>query len=272
VPTTSEALELAQQAQAAAEVLWLRGDREEALARAMGALETTLSVAPPAAALGPQPAALLRAAQLATMDAGAIDEREALVLPLLRAQRAAARRIARAVESPEARRARRRRWAVGAWCVLVALVSLALYRPHGQHAQASAMLARSDFFGPSRAIDGDRKTAWLLPDATAGTLSIELVPARDVRSVRLVQPELASPMRATGTACVRLYRGQRAIAQQRASFMPETTRGARFGQRLFGSPPREREVMLRGRGVTRVEIVVEAWRGAGGGLAEVELR
>ena len=32
------------------------------------------------------------------------------------------------------------------------------------------------------------------------------------------------------------------------------------------------EVALRGRGVTRVEIVVEAWRGTGAGLAEVVLR
>ena len=67
-----------QQAAAAAEVLWLRGDREEALARAMHALETTLSVAPPGNTIGSQPSALLRTARLACMDAGAIDERDAL--------------------------------------------------------------------------------------------------------------------------------------------------------------------------------------------------
>ena len=283
---TMQALELARQAQAAAEVLWLRGDRDEALARAVSALETTLSVAPPSAALGPRPAALLRAAQLATRDAGAFSERAGLVLPVLRAQRRAERLIARSVESPGARRARRIRVAVGAWCVLVALASVALYRPHGLTAHATAVLARSDYFGASRAIDGDLKTAWLLPDRTLGALTIDLVPPRNLEALHLVQPEPAVPARGTTTARVRLYRGARAIAERHVSFLrmkPSLRplqlpgRPATLPERAMmprGMPAFEQqlEVALRGRGVTRVEIVVEAWRGTGGGLAEVVLR
>ena len=269
---TRSALELARQAQAAAEVLWLRGDRDEALARALDALEATLAVAPASAALGPRPAALLRAAQLARRDAAAVDERAALVLPLLRARRRAERLLTRALESPGARRARRVRFAVGAWCALAALASLALYRPHGVHARASAALARSDYFGAERALDGDPKTAWLLPDRTAGTLTLDVVPPRDVRAVRLVLPAPAVPPRAITVARVRLYRGARTVAEQRVSFSSEPPRVGAPGRRAPRPLARERVVVLEGRGVTQVEIVVEAWRGLGGGLAEVELR
>lgn len=253
-------------------MLWLRGDREEALVRAMHALEATLSAAPRPAALGPRPAALLRAAQLASMDAGAVEERAALVLPLLRARRRADRVVTRAVESPAARRTRRVRTAVALWCVLVAAVVVALYRPHGLSARASAALARSEYFGGARAIDGDRKTAWLLPDRETGTLSIELVPPREVHSVRLVQPEPTFRVRETSGARVRLYRGERAIAEKRVSFLTVGAPGQRPVRRAPTNAQAEREVALHGRGVTRVEVLVESWRGVGGGLAEVELR
>lgn len=272
MPRTNDTLELARQAHASAEVLWLRGDREEALARAIRALELTLSVTPTSAALGTQPATLLRQAQGASMDASATDEQSALVLPLLRARRRAERRVLRSIETHAGRHARHVRWAVGAWCLLVALASLALYRPHGPRAHATEVLGRSDFFGAPRAIDGDAKTSWLLPDHRGGALVIELVPARNVRAVRLTQPDFGSTMRATRSARVRLYRGPRAIAQQRVSFLPPTRPGQRLGLRGFMSVAHEREVPLRGLGVTRVEIVVESWRGLGGGLAEVELR
>ena len=170
--------------------------------------------------------------------------------------------------------------------MLVALASVALYRPHGLTAHATAVLARSDFFGASRAIDGDLKTAWLLPDRTLGALTIDLVPPRNVEALRLVQPEPAVPARGTTTARVRLYRGERAIAERHVSFLrvkPSLralalpgrpgTRPER-GVMPRGMPVFEQalEVALRGRGVTRVEIVVEAWRGTGAGLAEVVLR
>lgn len=260
MPNANDALAVAQQARAAAELLWLRGDREDALSRATHALETTLSVAPVSAALGPRAASLLRAAQLATMDAGARAEQEALVLPILREQRRAARRIARALETPAARRRRHLHLGVAVWCVVVAALAFTLYRPHGLHAHATATLARSDYFGASRALDGDPKTAWLLPDHKAGTLVIDVVPPRDVHVVTIAQPQPLIPRRATTNARVRLYRGGRAIAERRVAFAPSS------------AAPSVLEVAVEGRGVTRVEIFVSAWRGAGGGVAEVGLR
>lgn len=251
-------------------MLWLRGDREDALHRAMSALETTLAVAPAWAPIGTRPAALLRAAQLATMDATASAERDALVLPMLRAQRRAVQLIVRALESPGARRARRIRGAVIAWCLFVVALSIVLYRPHGLSARASAELARSDFFGAQRAIDGDAQTAWLLPDRTAGTLWVDIVPPRDISAVCMTQPVPAEPARTTLRARIRLYRGGRAVAQEHVSFVPGVPHPlARHGAEAV---EREREIAIRGRGVTRVEIVVEEWRGLGGGLAEVVLR
>ena len=272
MPQTNDALELARQAQAAAQVLWLRGDREDALRRAMSSLETTLAIAPASAPIGARPAALLRAAQLATTDATASAEREALVLPMLRAQRRAARLIVRALESPSERRARRIRGALIAWCLVVAALSIVLYRPHGLSARASATLARSDYFGAQRAIDADAQTSWLLPDRTTGTLWIDLVPPRDISALHLTQPAPAQPARTTSRARIRLYRGGRAIAQQQISFAPVSAPGRAVVRRGAEAVEREREVALHGRGVTRVEIVIEEWRGLGGGLAEVALR
>lgn len=272
MPHTKDALELARQAQAAAQVLWLRGDREDALLRAMSALETTLAIAPASAPIGSRPAALLRAAQLATMDVTASAERDSLVLPMLRAQRRAAQLIVRALESPSERRARRVRGAVVVWCLLVAALSIVLYRPHGLSARASAELARSDYFGAHRAIDADAQTAWLLPDRTTGTLWIDIVPPRDIRAVRMTQPAPSYPARTTSRVRVRLYRGGRAIAQERVSFVPVSAPGHRVARHGAEVVAREREVAIRGRAVTRVEIVVQEWRGLGAGLAEVVLR
>lgn len=170
------------------------------------------------------------------------------------------------------RRARLFRAGVGVWCVLVALVATALYRPHVPTATATASLASSDFFGPSRALDDDPATAWLLPDHTAGTLRIDLAPPRDVHALTLAQPAPAVPVRATAAAHVRLLRGTRVLAEQRVRLPARAPRDGGVGVDGTGFGAAAITLPIAGRGVTRIEIEVESSHGAGGGLAEVELR
>jgi hypothetical protein len=251
-------------------LLWLRGDRRDALARAREALALTLFAASGAGAHDDAATQLLATTSLS--DTSPTARGDAWVLPLLRARRRVERRWERATESPAARRARRLRWGVAAWCGLVALATVALYRPHVPTGTATASLAASDFFGPARALDDDPTTAWLLPDGTAGTLTIDLAPPRDVHALTLAQPAPANPLRGTARARVRLLRGTRALAEQDVTLPARAPRDGGVGVDDRGFGAAARTVPLAGRGVTRIEVRIDAWHGAGGGLAEVELQ
>jgi hypothetical protein len=265
-----DAVARARQAHATAELLWLRGDRSDALARAREALALTLFAASEVGNADADAVQLLESTLFYT--ASPAIRVDASVLPLLRARRRVERRWARATESPAARRARRLRWGVAAWCALVALAAAALYRPHVPTATATASLAASDFFGPARALDDDPTTAWLLPDRTAGTLSIDLAPPRDVHALTLAQPAPATPLRATARAHVRLLRGKRVLAEQDVTLPARAPRDGGVGVDGGGFGAAALTVPLAGRGVTRIEVRIDAWHGAGGGLAEVELQ
>lgn len=265
-----DAVARARQAHATAELLWLRGDRREALARAREALALTLDAAAPSDASDAGAAQLLEDTRVSP-ESQTI-QGDGFVLPLLRARRRVERRWLRAIESPAARRASRVRTGVAVWCVLVALAAAALYRPHEPTATASAALAASDFFGPARALDDDPATAWLLPDRTPGTLAIELAPPRDVHALTLAQPAPANPLRATASARVRLLRGTRVLVEQGVTLPARAPRDGGVGVDDSGFGAAALTVPLAGRGVTRVEVQVDAWHGAGGGLAEVALQ
>ncbi len=299
-PDARDAIAQARQAHAAAEVLWLRGARGgarprpgDALARTLSATAGSATALPAAtrtaASTTPQSDSSMRpAASPAEADAARWLEaargaehldaasRDALVLPLLRARRRAEHRWLRAAETPDARRARLVRRGVAAWCGLVAVCAVALYRPHAPTATATATLAASDFFGPARAVDGDPATAWLLPDRSVGALTIDLAPPRDVRAITLVQPVTAQPLRGVARIRVRLLRGRHALNEAISTLPARAPRGldaglaAGLGADIAG--PAARTLPLAGRGVTRVEVHVDAWHGAGGGLAEVELQ
>jgi hypothetical protein len=265
-----DAVARARQAHAAAELLWLRGDRREALDRARAALALTLEVASGAGTVDAAATQFLESTSVSSVSRAV--HGDAWVLPLLRARRRVERRWERATERPAARRARRLRWGVAAWCALVAVVAAALYRPHVPTATATASLAASDFFGPARALDDDPATAWLLPDHTAGTLRIELAPPRDVHALTLAQPAPSTPLRGTASARVRLLRGSRVLVEQAVTLPASAPQDGGVGVDGAGFGAAAVTVPITGRGVTRVEVEVESSHGAGGGLAEVELQ
>lgn len=141
-------------------------------------------------------------------------------------------------------------------CLGIAALGWALWPERGAFATASGVWASSSDYGPSRAIDGDEATMWILPDGVPGWLEVRLSPARPVERITLVNagpPTLRD--RGTRRYVVELYAGG-ALARTLAGELEGAERASAT-----------HEVGLEG--VERIRFVVESHHGLGGGLAEL---
>lgn len=135
-------------------------------------------------------------------------------------------------------------------------------RPFANVRDSGTFFADPSFSG-EKAFDGQLDTEWLLPDRTTGHVDLFLFPARDVRSIVLVNGHNRHFMdRAVRTFEVQLHRDGVLVHASRGEFRELTNPGERSEIRL-PSPVAD---------VDHVRVVVHAHMGLGGALAEILLR
>jgi hypothetical protein len=126
-------------------------------------------------------------------------------------------------------------------------------------------VAASEAIGPevpgSYAFDGLEATEWVLPNAKPGSLDIMFRFPRSIGTVSVVNGHNRHfHDRASAHVRVEAFAGDRSLTSGEARFAKLT-------------PERSvQDVQLNATGVTRLRVEVLAWHGAGGALAEVELR
>jgi hypothetical protein len=137
---------------------------------------------------------------------------------------------------------------------------LALRVPEGVHARASAHFNDMPDFEPSRILDGNAETSWLLPDRSQGWVEVTLNPARTVTRVRLLNTYNAPYRdRATLAYQLQLFSGGREVQSVDGAF--EFSASPAWVTHDFGSVA----------GVDRVRFTVRTWYQFGGGLAELAI-
>jgi hypothetical protein len=136
----------------------------------------------------------------------------------------------------------------------------ALRRPPPEPASASAFFADDPAFEPTRAIDGDPTTEWVLPDASPGWLDVRVDPARAVHGVRLTNGHNRDYNdRATRGYRIEAYDGDRLVTQASGQFV------------ALVPHPAPVLVPLAAPHVDRVRVLVTSWFNLGGGIAEVRV-
>ncbi|MCA9594395.1 MAG: hypothetical protein KC776_13820 [Myxococcales bacterium] len=126
-------------------------------------------------------------------------------------------------------------------------------------ASASVEARLNDWYEPARAIDGNPKSEWLLPDGRAGWLDLELDPPRHVNGVTLLDARNRPyANRQSRGIRVDLLRGGKVVRSTTLELEHEDS-------------PRWVDVSLAADDVEHVRITVESWYRKGGGLAEVEV-
>ncbi len=137
---------------------------------------------------------------------------------------------------------------------------LATRTPVGEHARASASFNDAPDFEPSRAIDGNVDTSWLLPDRTNGWIEVTINPPRTVQRVRIMNTtNVPYHDRATGQYEVQLFSGSNVLQAAEGTF-PETSTPSWVTHEL-GSAQQ----------VDRVRVTVNSWMQHGGGIAEIAI-
>jgi hypothetical protein len=154
---------------------------------------------------------------------------------------------------------RRNRLALVVLLALVAIVGsyLALRRPTGTFAEASAYFGNNDQFAPANAIDGNPETEWLLPDHSTGWLDVNVGPPRRIAAVSIVnasnQPH---EDRATREYTIEVW-SHGELARSVEGTLPFST----------ARNPVRHEVDVDE--AERVRVSVRSWHQLGAGLAEV---
>jgi hypothetical protein len=154
---------------------------------------------------------------------------------------------------------RRNRIALAVFVALVAIVGsyLALRRPTGTFADASAYFGNNDQFAPANAIDGNPETEWLLPDHTTGWLEVNVGPPRRIAAVSIVnasnQPH---EDRATREYTIEVW-AHGELARSVEGTLPFST----------ARNPVRHQVDVDD--AERVRVVVRSWHQLGAGLAEL---
>jgi hypothetical protein len=157
-----------------------------------------------------------------------------------------------------ARRRRQRLAALGLLASLVVVAAFALLR-NVPTVQASSTY--SSDFPASQAIDGLRKTEWLLPQQSAGWLELSFARPRAVRSVVLLNAMNGSYRdRAAKSLKLEAYSRAVLVASAKAEFP------------AIEHDKRSLAIDLVARDVTHVRITVTSFYGNGGGLAEVTVK
>lgn len=114
---------------------------------------------------------------------------------------------------------------------------------------------------PWRAVDRRIDTEWWLPDGGLGSIEVDVTPARDVKSISLMN-------------CRNLPTLDRAARDYRIELLSAGSVVATIDD-FFGAPsdkPTWREHAVSGRRVDKVRVTLKTYFGRGGGLAEIEVR
>jgi hypothetical protein len=132
--------------------------------------------------------------------------------------------------------------------------------PMGQHARASGTYNDAPDFEPSRALDGNVDTSWLLPDRTNGWIEVTINPPRAVQRLRIMNTtNVPYHDRATGEYQVQVFSGS-TVLQSADGVFPETS-----------APQWVTHDVGRLEAVDRVRITVNSWQQYGGGIAEIAI-
>jgi hypothetical protein len=264
----AEALTLAEEAVA----LVLQAAAEPALSAAIGAEPAAADDPRPSwaatlAGLGAGPGSIerLAAAQLAAQEprpalnhavTPALQERTRLALA---AAKGAARRLMKLAQPPARVMARRRlRIGCAAALVLCAMAWIVVGQlDNGMIGITASASYDQTTHGPTKAVDGDPTTEWLLPSRAAGSLEVHLRPRR-LHEVRLRNAHNAGYNdRATHGFHIECYREGKLVTKVAGSFAK------------FEAAPAWIKVPIDARNVDTLKIVVDSYHKSGGGLAEI---
>lgn len=149
-----------------------------------------------------------------------------------------------------------------ATALIVAIVGtyFALRVPEGIHARASAHYNEMPDFEPSRILDGNGDTSWLLPDRTTGWVEVTVNPPRTVSRVRLLNTHNTP------------YNDRATLQYRLRVFANGTETRAIDGSFEFSPAPSwVTHDIGNVEGVDRVRFEVRTWYQHGGGLAELAL-
>ena len=136
----------------------------------------------------------------------------------------------------------------------------ALRTPEGVHARASAHFNEMPDFEPSRVLDGNTETSWLLPDRTAGWVEVTINPARPVTRVRLLNTHNTP------------YNDRATLQYRLTVFAGGSEARAIDGAFEFSASPTWVTHDLGSiEGVDRVRFEARTWHQHGGGLAEIAI-
>lgn len=204
----------------------------------------------------------LEAAPLPVLDAQVGAAEEARHAALVRAHNVLDRAVAGALGVDRALRVDRLLPAVAVAAVLaVVAVAVVLYTSRTRRtALASAHLALPPGFPPSKAIDGDPVTEWLLPHGQTGWIEVQFARPRGLRAVRLLNAHNRTfNDLATRDYRIEAFAGDRLLGVVRGSFAAIDPTGPWVRHPLVAE------------GVTRVRVWVDSFHGATGGLGEIEV-
>ncbi|MCS6798744.1 MAG: hypothetical protein NZ898_09455 [Myxococcota bacterium] len=289
----AEALELADQKAAAAELLWNGGQAAEALRLLASALDATARALEPfAGALGDASdadrgahrgsalRALLGEENTAAQVESVLLEVGSVALPVLEREVTprheelwnrwwrARTRLAEPLREATRTRAQLRAAVAVRLLVPVAVLAaaaialaIALDEPEGMFAEASGVWAGAADFDASKAIDGSPTTAWLAPDGMSATLVVRIHPPRSVRRIRLLNAYNAPHYdRGTKDYALELLSDDRVLRRF----------GGRFERTVQGVPSWvDHDVGVDG--VDRIRFVAYSYHGLSAGLAEMRL-
>ena len=165
--------------------------------------------------------------------------------------------------TPRALRVKRAlRWVALAAAGILAVVALywMVRTPHEIAATASAYFANSPEFAPSKSIDGDEHSEWLLPDRTTGWLEVSLSPPRAISKVRIKNGHNRHfNDRATRAYELELFDSDgQVVAAEAGEF-----------ERLDPESPWA-EHAVGGSDISRIRVTVESFHRTGAAIAEID--
>jgi hypothetical protein len=158
------------------------------------------------------------------------------------------------------RRAQIRRAAAIVAYAIAALTIVVYFATRKVTLSAEASAFHSASFAPSKAVDGSFNTEWLLPNATAGWIELQVSPARVVKKIRLANARnIPYNDRATGNFRVETFYNNAPLFSAESSFP--------------GMDPNLtwREITTDGQKIDKIKVWVRTWYEAGGGFTEITI-
>lgn len=251
--TVARAHVRAKQKRDAAEALWIAGCPAEALRLAREAVDVLRTV-DDAARAEVEPVALPELDEDVLPEHG--DRFRALVDE---ADRLLGAQAARALDTKAVARARTNRIATAVSVVLavLALSWIVLRTPRVLKAEASAQW--DGRYDAAKAVDGSDRTDWLLPDKATGWLDVQVVPARKVSKLKVMNARnVPYNDRATHEFHVDAYRNGQVVRSFDAKFDG------------FSPDPAWRTFDV-GEKVEKFRLTVKSHHKSGGGFSEIEV-